>query len=124
MFGSQGLLVGLMGSGLAFIVFLPMVIGKMLGAGDLKLMLAFGMATSWVNVLWTSIYSIIWAAIFGVIYAVAHKQFRNLILNTISVASLRKEHNIETLKIPFTIALLMGWLHQIFNVMLISGGGN
>lgn len=120
-FGPTGLLQGLMASGLAFLIFVPMVLSKMLGAGDMKLMLAFGMSTIWVNVLWTSIYSLVWAAVFGIIYAISHKKLTGLLVNTIDLAKFKKGASDNTLKIPYSIALLMGWLHQLANLFFKGG---
>lgn len=120
-FGSAGLTNGLLGSGLAFLIFVPMVLSRMLGGGDMKLMLAFGMSTYWSNVLWTSIYSVIWAAVFGIIYAITHKQLTAVVLNTVELAKMNKSAREHTLKIPYSIALFMGWLQQILLTYVLGG---
>ncbi len=112
-FGQPGLVNGLMASGFALLIFLPMVLSRMLGAGDMKLMLAFGMSTLWINVLWTSVYAIIWGAVFGILHALLQKKFKHLFFNTINLVASKGKVSSETQKIPFTVPLLLGWIHQI-----------
>ena len=74
LYGKAGLVEGFIGVGAVIGLMLPLVLARALGAGDMKLMLSFGMATNWSIVFWTLIYSIIWGAIVGVIVVLLNKQ--------------------------------------------------
>lgn len=111
--GSQGLVDGLISAGLALAITLPMVLSRMLGAGDMKLMMAFGLSTMWPNVLWTIIYSFIWAALLGVLHALLNKKGKLLFMKTFSLVVTKGKDFESDFKIPYTIALAFGWLHHL-----------
>src|SRR5687768_9071403 len=60
--GGAGLWTGLLGLGAAVLMTLPLVLFGILGAGDLKLFMAFGMATTWEVVVYVGIAALIWGA--------------------------------------------------------------
>jgi prepilin peptidase CpaA len=111
-YGLTGLSQGALGALTAFLVTLPFVIARALGAGDLKLMIAFGMATRWDVTLNVLFLALIWGAILGVIHSVVSGQFRQLLASTYNVAFRRKAAGPAAVlhKIPYTIPLAFGWL--------------
>lgn len=113
LFGLPGLQTSLMSAGFAFICALPLYMARVFGGGDLKLFVAFGFATGWTSIIGTLLASLFWGATLGVIRAIAGGQFKTLIFSTLSVAK-RKGTVLEDLhKIPYSFALLIGWLTQI-----------
>src|SRR5688572_11150512 len=58
--GWFGLQQGALGAGTALAVGFPLVLVRLMGAGDLKLMLAFGMATSWNVTLTVLFWALLW----------------------------------------------------------------
>lgn len=106
--GLAGLGTGLLGMGAALFMTLPLVLFGILGAGDLKLFLAFGLATSWNAAVYVGIAALIWGAIFGILRAAAGGQLKTLFANTVNLASRKPAGELH--RIPYTVALLMGWL--------------
>ena len=118
--GFDGLKEGLLGCGVAIALMLPMVLLGMLGAGDMKLMMAFGLSTDTTTVLWVVIYSFIWGAILGLIRALLQKEGWNLLKNMFLILKGKKREEIKYHKIPFTVALFFGWLTHLS--LQASGG--
>lgn len=92
------------------VLFLPLVSLGIVGAGDMKLMAAFGVLAGWNAVLWTSAYGIVWGAIFGVFQVLAKRQGKLLLTNLTTLTLLRTKSGVELHRIPFTVPLLLGWL--------------
>ena len=106
----SGITQGLAGAGLALLLTLPLVLVGVLGAGDMKLLIVFGLGTSYSAVFAVLVASFIWAAVFGLIYAVLSGGFRRMLGN---MAAITKGENAKTLKlhqIPFTVAIVIGWM--------------
>ena len=104
---------GLLGGGMAIALMLPMVLLGMLGAGDMKLMVAFGASTNTTVVLWVIIYSFIWGVVLGLIRALLQKEGWNLLKNTFLILKGKKRDEIKYHKIPYTVALFFGWLTHL-----------
>lgn len=115
--GPQALIRASLGFFSGFFLLLPLVLMKIIGAGDLKLMAAFGAATDWNAVLMVSIYALIWGAIFGVVRVVVSKQAPAFARNMMQLAMFKSVQGIEVHKIPYTIAIAMGWM-----TFVIAGG--
>jgi len=108
--GLNGLIFGLIAALVAIVIGVPLVIAGVIGAGDMKLMVAFGLATSWTAVMWVFIYSLIWGALLGVFRAILRGEGRMLFVSTMSVAMFKKGSPLPLQKIPYTVALFFGWL--------------
>ena len=102
--------LALLGFLAAVAIYLPLVMMKIVGAGDLKLMAAFGLAAGWDPVWQTSLYGLFWGAAFGVLATVFRGQGRVLVHNMVSIVMVRERKGLELHRIPFTVAILMGWL--------------
>lgn len=105
-----GLQIGLLGFGVAAITLLPLVSMGVVGAGDLKLMLAFGMVSHWSTVLSVLIWSLVWGAVLGLIRAIVAGEFKNLMLSTVAIVYFKKAEINSLHKIPFAAALCFGWI--------------
>lgn len=104
---------GLLGSVTAFFLCLPLVLTKMLGAGDMKLLMAFGLATNIASVIGVTVLSLIWGALLGILQAVLRGEIKALLINTIKIAGMRKIQTTEYHRVPYTVALFFGWLTQV-----------
>lgn len=111
--GISALPMGALGFVAGIVALLPLVLMGMLGAGDMKLFAAFGMVAGAGSVINVAIYSLIWGALFGVLRAITSGQGKVLIKNMLSIVTLKERSQLELHKMPFTIALLMGWFTQL-----------
>lgn len=119
--GPQGLLWGLLAASCAIILCLPLVVTHILGAGDMKLLAAFGLTVQWNSVLWVVVYSLFWGALLGVFRSILRGEGKLLLQNTLKIAG-RQNIEAQTLqKIPYTVALLFGWLTHI-SLVQVTGG--
>ena len=107
--GFQGLIQGAQGAGVALMLTLPMVLIGVLGAGDMKLLFAFGFATSYSATLSVVIYSFIWAAVFGVVYAIISGRFKSILVNLKDLSAGKKPEETKLNHIPFTVAMVLAW---------------
>ncbi|OFZ19473.1 MAG: hypothetical protein A2Z20_05480 [Bdellovibrionales bacterium RBG_16_40_8] len=105
----EGLKQGATAAFVALIMTLPLVLFGALGAGDMKLLFAFGLASTYPAVFSVIIFSFIWAAIIGVVLAVAKGRGRLLILNVYQIMTTKSHEKIQTMKIPFSVAIILGW---------------
>lgn len=100
----------LVAAGAAFAMTLPLVLIKALGAGDLKILMAFALGTHWSAVVGVVFYSLLWGALLGLFQALLQREMGALTRGVVGIIS-RKNSSPEKLhKIPYTIALLFGWL--------------
>jgi Flp pilus assembly protein protease CpaA len=111
--GATGLIPAGMGFFAGFFLLLPLVMLKVIGAGDLKLMAAFGAATSWNAVLTVAVFAVFWGAILGVFRIVLARQAAQLARNMVQIAMFRSGKGIEVHKIPYSVALMFGWLTHL-----------
>lgn len=107
-----------LGFGAGIVFFLPFVLAGIVGAGDMKLMAAFGIIVGWHSVMWTGIYGFVWGAVFGLLQIVLRGQFGSLKTNLTNLAITRSKENLQLHHIPFTAPLLLGWLSHF----VLSGG--
>jgi prepilin peptidase CpaA len=105
---------GILGMTTALILTLPIVLIGAMGAGDMKLLMVFGLASDWGTTLETFLLSLIWGSILGLIKVVASSQFRQTLHNLYGF--INKDFRVsksEMTHIPFTVAFLMGWISVI-----------
>ncbi len=92
--------------GLAFFVLLiPLVFLKAFGAGDAKLMLSFTVLTSFSTSLNVFLYSLFWGLLIGLLRMALAGQ-----LVTFTTSYILKTPQVKTNKIPYSFAILLGWL--------------
>ena len=87
---------------------LPLVLLNAIGAGDMKFMMAFGILLGTTATISVVIYAFFWGALLGVLKTVLGGQLKTLLTNMAQIAS--KQTPKKTIKIPFTVAILLGWL--------------
>jgi len=93
-------------------ILLPLVLMGVIGAGDMKLLGAFGALVGWSAVIEVAILSLIWGALFGLLHVILQGQLMATLGNMIAVVSGSKEQRekLQLHKIPFTVGLLLGWM--------------
>ncbi len=112
--GVNGLLVGLSGFATACAIGIPLVIFKIMGAGDLKLLAVFGFATNWGITLEVALYAFVWGALLGLMRALFDKQGLQVFKNVYNVVIYRvKLPESEMHMIPYTVAILIGWITHL-----------
>ncbi len=119
--GTDGLLWGMVSAIAAISICLPLVLTRVLGAGDMKLLAAFGLTVQWNSVLWVIVYSIIWGAVLGVFRAVLRGEGMLLLQNTVKLAGRKPVENSSLQKIPYTVALFFGWLTHLALIHATGG---
>ncbi len=110
---SSEIISATLGFGAGLVFFLPLVLAGVIGAGDMKLMAAFGILVGWHAVLWTGVYGLVWGAVFGVIQIIVRGELRGLKENLTTLAITRSKGNMQLHRIPFTAPLLLGWLSHL-----------
>jgi Flp pilus assembly protein protease CpaA len=108
--GFSGLLDGLGGLLAALVTTLPLVLIRVLGAGDLKIFMAFGLTLSWQVVVSVAVYALFAAAAIGFLQVTFSGQLISTIKNM--YCFLHPAYKVENQKlhrIPYTVALLLGW---------------
>lgn len=118
--GVDGTLIGVGAMLLALIMTIPLFAVRVIGGGDVKLFGVFALALDPQAMFWTLIYSFFWGSLFGVTRAVLSRQLLALVRNTTKAASRQKIQAQEIHKIPYTFALLLGWLTQL-TFMRVAG---
>lgn len=116
--GFSGVMTGVVSSLIICAIMFPMVAAKIIGAGDLKLMLPFAVCIQYGIVFWVLIYSLFWAAVLGVIRVLIQGQIKTLFQNMVTITTTKSDENIKLHTLPFSVALLFGWL----SYLVISGG--
>ena len=108
-----GLLHGFMAALAAFVLSFSLVKIKIIGAGDVKLLMAFALLSDINNVFWIIIYSFVWGAVLGLIKYTVSGELKTLLKNTLGVAMRQKIEQKQLHQIPFTVALFLAFLTQL-----------
>jgi Flp pilus assembly protein protease CpaA len=111
--GVEGLLTGTGAMLLALVLTIPLFAFRILGGGDVKLFAVFALAVNPLIMFWTLIYSFVWGALFGVTRAALSSQLLAVVKNTTKIGQRQKVEAQHIHKIPYTFALLLGWLTQL-----------
>lgn len=112
-YGLEGLKLSALSALVALGLSLPLTLSHIMGAGDMKLLIAFSFASAPMTVVWVFIYSFIWGALLGLIRVLISKEGKQLLQNTLSILTRKEVEKTKLHKIPFTIALFFGWLTQL-----------
>ncbi len=111
--GFESLKYGLLSALLAFCFMVPLFITKMLGGGDLKLLVVFGLNITLSALISTFVYSLFWGLILGLVMIIVKRQSKDFIKNTLNILSFKKPEAENLHSIPYTVALLLGWLTNL-----------
>lgn len=119
--GFDGTMIGvsafLAGAILASVLFLIGVFG----GGDVKLFMLFAFCVDPAIMFWTLLYSFVWGALFGLTRAALQRELMSLVRSTYRLASSRQRiQTPEVHKVPFTFALVLGWMTQL-TIMHVEG---
>ncbi|MFT6348874.1 MAG: prepilin peptidase CpaA [Psychromonas sp.] len=113
-----GLLSAFLGAGLALLILFPAFALKMLGAGDVKLMIAIGSFLDIKFLLWSIIYAVIAGTLTSIclaLYKLGWQSFKEILVHYLRCLYLRQfirasNQQFLKLKVAYAPALAMGWL--------------
>lgn len=117
--GLGGLTSSLASMGTMAVFALPLYLLRAIGGGDFKLLFAFSILSSWNGAMTTLLASLIWGATLGLVQSILGGQGKALLQNLFAIALRAKPSEQVLHKIPFTVAILLGWLTH---VSLMSAG--
>lgn len=98
-------MTALLSAGFLFLVLTPLVFLGALGAGDIKLLFVFCLLTQPTTTLWVLAYSLVWGLMMGLIKLSLAGE-----LVTFTQSLVLRTPQVKNQKIPYTVALLLGWL--------------
>ncbi|MCC6138693.1 MAG: prepilin peptidase [Bdellovibrionaceae bacterium] len=90
---------------LFFVALAPLVYFKVFGAGDIKLLTAFSLFVTVPIAATVLIYSLFWGLLLGLIKMALAGD-----LKTFTQSFLLRTQQVKSQKIPYAVAILMGWL--------------
>ena len=95
---------------------LPLVLARIMGAGDMKLLMAFAINIAPMSAFLVLVYSFLWGAVLGIFQAVLKGQGMNLVNNTLSIVTGGKKAVAEEHlhKIPYTVALFFRLVNSTY----------
>ena len=108
--GPQGLLPAFTGMLTGLIIGLPLNLAKVIGGGDLKLLIVFGLTVNAAGVFFSFLYALPWALLMGVVKMALDKNLKEFGFNLFFLVKLKKPESKSLHTIPFSIALIFGWL--------------
>ena len=112
--GVDQLAIGFLAMLLVLGLYVPLFMFKILGGGDLKIMLGFAISTNWQTVLSVTISAMIWALVLGLVRAGLDKKLLNIFKNILQMISTKNPVAPEKLnRIPMTVALFFGWMSHL-----------
>ena len=112
--GFSLILGGLLCFILAFLLGFPLFYAKVLGGGDVKLLLLFSLTCMVWDFLWILFYSLFWAALLGVFKVLFEKNIREFFFNIYLMLRYRKSESLTLHSLPYSVALLFGWMSFVF----------
>lgn len=108
--GFDGLGYGLVSMSIGLALMLPLVYMKALGAGDMKLYGVFAFTSNPIAVMWILLYSLAAGAVLGLTKAAIGGELKSVLTSTAVVALHKDIKPSGHHTIPFSAALLLGWL--------------
>ena len=108
--GPSGLLPAFAGLLTALIIGVPLILMKAIGGGDLKLLAVFGLTVNAAGVFFSFLYALPWALLMGVVKMALDKNLKEFGFNLFFLVKLKKPVSKSLHTIPFSIALIFGWL--------------
>lgn len=103
---------GLVSVMIALLASTPLFMAKVLGGGDVKIFAAVSVLLSAPEVVYTLLASLIWGALLGVLQAVLRGEGKALFHNVLVIFMRAKPQESQLHKIPYSVALLFGYLSQ------------
>lgn len=90
---------------------MPLVLMGAIGAGDMKFMMCFGILMGTIKTFEIFVYALFWGALIGVLQSLLAGKIIQL-FNNLTVFWYRLKPT-ETQKIPYTVAILFGWMTHL-----------
>ena len=108
--GFDGITKGLYGLSLVLALTLPLVLLGIIGAGDMKLLMVFALATNTQAVFNVIVISFLWGGLMGLMYIIVSGQFVELWYNLRGFLFYQiKPANSSLHVIPYTVPLCLAW---------------
>jgi len=111
--GLEGLKAGGLSALLALILGIPLNISRIIGGGDLKLLVLMAFTLSWRDFLWISFYSLPWSLLLGLIKIILDKKMKVFLWNLYFLFQDKKRGSLDFHTIPYSIGLFFSWLSFI-----------
>ncbi|PIS11228.1 MAG: hypothetical protein COT73_05110 [Bdellovibrio sp. CG10_big_fil_rev_8_21_14_0_10_47_8] len=111
--GLPGLLVSVLSLMAGAILILPLYLMKAIGGGDLKLFLAVSLLMTWQGVLISVFGALVWGSLLGIFQVALKGEIKAFLHNLLALFQRVKLQETKTHKIPFTVALLLGYLTSL-----------
>ncbi len=108
--GFEGFFAGALSALLAVAAGIPLALIKVIGGGDLKLLVLFAFTVHLSVFIEIVIYSFPWAFLLGLFKIVWDKKLKEFFLNLFFMFRYRRVEGLKLHSIPFSFALFMGWL--------------
>ena len=104
----------LMRGGLSFFFALalgaPLVLGRLMGGGDLKLLALFALTVPWTALCYSFLYALPWALVLGFVKMALDRELKPFLHNLLFLFRFQKPDQKNLHMIPFSLPLLFGWL--------------
>lgn len=108
--GVPGVLAGGLAALLALVMGILLYFAKIIGGGDLKLLFVFALTVTWMEAGTSLIYALPWALLLGVFKIALDKKLKVFFSNLLLLTKFQKPDISHLHTIPFSLALLFGWL--------------
>ena len=108
--GVSGVLTGGISALLALVMSIPLNLAKIIGGGDLKLLVVFSFTVTWMEAGLSLLYALPWALLLGMFKIALDKKLRDFIANLMVLVKFQKPVVSTLHTIPFSLALFFGWL--------------
>jgi len=108
--GFVGLQEGSFSALLALLVVTPLALFRIVGGGDLKLIVLIAFSLHWSDLFKILIYSLFWSFILGIIKITLDKKLKQFFMNMFWLLKYRKAENLDLHSIPFSVAIFVSWL--------------
>lgn len=96
-----------MGFLLSTIIVLPFVLSKILGAGDLKLIMLLSLILKATVLFQVFLFAFFWASLLGLVQIIVSGEIKSLVFNLINLSKLKESKKLHS--IPFSVALFFSW---------------
>lgn len=87
---------------------LPLTLFRVVGAGDMKFMMCFGILIGPLPILAVFVYSLFWGGLLGLLQSLFGKKIGSLANNLHGMLYRLRPHTVQ--KIPYTVAIFLGWV--------------
>ena len=108
--GLEGLKSGGISALLALLISVPLHWLRVIGGGDVKLLILIAFALSWKDLIWISLCSLPWALILGLVKITLDKKLKDFFWNILFLFRHRTSSGLNFHNIPYSIALFFAWL--------------